>query len=76
MSHRLFIPVVFFALCGVSCGGQEDVPALIHKLKDNDKDVRWLAAFALGVIGPAADQALIAAIKENNEQVRMWAAYA
>ncbi len=57
MRHRLLIPVVFLALCGVSAG-QEDVPALIHKLKDKDRRVRERAASALGKIGPAAKEAI------------------
>ncbi len=57
MCHRLLIPVVFLALCGVSAG-QEDVPTLIHKLKDEDGWVRFLAAGELGAIGPAAKEAV------------------
>ena len=74
MCHRFLIPLVFLALCGVSCGGQEDVPALIHKLKDKDEEVRWEATFALVEIGPAAVPALIAALKDK--EMRRYAASA
>ncbi len=57
MCHRLLIPLVFLALCDVSAG-QEDVPTLIHKLKDKDRQVRERAASALGKIGPAAKEAV------------------
>ncbi len=73
MCHRFFIPVVFLALCGVSAG-QEDVPALILKLKDKDKVVRRSAALALGKIGPAAVPALIAALKDDDGLMRENAA--
>ncbi len=72
----LFVPLVFTALCGVSAG-QEDVSALIHKLKDKDTDVRWRAAYALGRIGPAAKEAvpvLIATLKDK--EVRTNAVFA
>ena len=68
----LLVPVVCLALCGVS-HGQEDVPALIHKLTDKNKRVRQSAAAALGEIGPAAKAvvpALIAALKDEDERVR------
>ena len=66
MCHRLFIPVVFLALCGVSAG-QEDVPALIHKLKDKDLGTRQKAARALGKLGAAAVPVLIAVLKDEDE---------
>ena len=69
MCHRLLIPLVFLALCGVSAG-QEDVPALIHKLKDKDKEVRTNAAFALGQIGPAAKEAVPALEAAARDGVR------
>ena len=78
MCHRLLIPVVLLALCGVSAG-QEDVPALIHKLKNKDIAVQESAAFALGEIGPAAKEAipaLIAALKDEDGSVRRRAAFA
>ncbi len=61
MCSRLFIPVVFLALCGVSAG-EEDVPALIRKLKDEDRQVRTNAAEALADIGPGAREAIPALI--------------
>ncbi len=81
MFHRttiFFVPLVLMALCGVSAG-QEDVPALIHKLKDEDRWVRLHAAFALGGIGPAAKEAvpaLIAALKDKDRLVRQKAVLA
>ncbi len=75
MCHRLFIPVVFFALCGVSAG-QEDVPTLIHKLKDRDKEVRFNAAYAVGKIGPAAKEAVPALIAALKDEYRWVAASA
>ncbi len=78
MFHRsamLFVPLVCMALCGVSVG-QEDVPALIHKLKDKDGSVRRNAASALVEIGPAAVPALIAALKDEDKEVRWRAAFA
>ena len=78
MCHRLFIPLVFLALCGVSAG-QEDVSALIHKLKDKDKKVRSGAAYALRDIGPAAKEAvpaLIVALKDEDKEAMAHLSYA
>ncbi len=77
MFHRsamLFVPLVFMSLCGVSAG-QEDVPALIHKLKDKDGSVRRNAASALVEIGSAAVPALIAALKDEDTEVRWQSAF-
>ena len=78
MCHRLFILLVFLALCGVSAG-QEDVSALIRELKDEDVQTRRNAAKALGEIGPGAKEvvpALIAALKDKDKEVRTSAAFA
>ncbi len=79
MRHRFLIPLVFLALCGVGCAGQEDVSALIRELKEQDRQVRKRAAYALGQIGPAAKEAvpaLIAALKDKDGSVRRNAASA
>ena len=58
------------AKCGASA-----VLALIEALKDNDQEVRWRSAYALGLIGPEshlAIQPLIKALSDanNNSTVR------
>ncbi|MBD2501766.1 HEAT repeat domain-containing protein [Anabaena azotica] len=53
------------------------VAALIDALKDEDSDVRWSAASALGEIGSEkAVTALIDALKDKNSSVRRSAAFA
>ncbi|HEX6987632.1 MAG TPA: HEAT repeat domain-containing protein [Planctomycetaceae bacterium] len=57
----------------------ETVPGLAAALGDSDPDVRRLAAFALGRLGPEADDALPAlrtALADEQEPVRLAAAYA
>jgi HEAT repeat protein len=50
------------ALIGVVRGSDQDVPALIGRLQDEDKDVRIRAAMALHQIGPAAKEAVPALV--------------
>jgi len=51
------------------------VPALLEALKDEDKDVNELAAWALENIGKPAVPALIKALKDENPKVRFRAAW-
>jgi len=57
---------------------QEAEPALIEALKDQDKDVRWLAAQQLGSIDPGegAVQPLCDVLKNKQEEVRVRASAA
>jgi len=49
----------------------KDVEGLIKALKDEDKDVRWGAAAALGYIGDArALEPLTKALKDKNKDVQ------
>ncbi|HDL15004.1 MAG TPA: HEAT repeat domain-containing protein [Euryarchaeota archaeon] len=51
--------------------GEEAVKPLIALLKDEDKDVRWKAAYALGKIGnKRAVEPLIALLNDKDEDVR------
>lgn len=53
--------------------GSPAVPALVEALRDEHKDVRSSAAYALGRIGPdakAAVPALVEALKDEDEGVR------
>jgi HEAT repeat protein len=55
------------------------VPTLIDALKDNDKDVRGLAALTVGVIGKDAQEAvqpLMAALKHSDPNFRVEVAFA
>ena len=74
--RMLLAPVVLLALCAVSAG-EEDVSALVQKLKDKDKEVRRKAASTLGAMGLDAEEAvpaLIEAFKDQDEDVRGSAA--
>ena len=42
----------------IGSAAAEVVPALTEALRDPDRDVRWRAAYSLGLIGPAADKAI------------------
>jgi len=56
---------------------QKAIPALIEALSDEDMEVRWNSARALGRIGPAAEAAvpaLIEASKDKHRDVRYAAA--
>ena len=59
--------------------GSPAVPALIEALKDENRQVRWRAASALGEIGPEASPAvpsLIDTLQDEDGYVRRIAAYA
>ncbi len=49
---------------------KEAVPALIAALKDEDRSVRWIAASALGKIGPVAKEAVPALEAAARDGVR------
>lgn len=51
-------------------GDERAVPALAKALRDNEENVRWDAAKALGKIGEAAVPALIEALKDRKWEVR------
>ena len=57
-------------------GDPQAIPALIEALKDEDRDVRRTAAWALGQIGPPAVPALIQALRDEKWEVRQAAAEA
>jgi len=52
------------------------VPALVQVLRSSDPDLPFVAANALGDIGPGAVLPLIQALGDGNERVRWFAAYA
>lgn len=57
--------------------GSAAVPSLIEALSDQDEDLRWRAATALGEIGPSAKDAVPALIEakgDSSEWVRTRAA--
>ena len=58
---------------------EQEIEELIQALQDDDEDVRYHAAFALGEIGEGAVEAvpaLIQALQDDDEGVRYHAAYA
>ena len=62
---------------GLGKVGQPAVELLIKLLKDEDKEVRMIAALALGEIkDPRALKPLFAALKDENGEVGMTAALA
>ncbi len=48
--------------------GSTAVPDLVKLLEHNDRDIKWIAAYTLGKIGPEAEQALIAALKARGDK--------
>ena len=60
-------------------GEKDAAPTLIQLLQDQDQDVRYFAAWALGMIGEGAQDtvpALIQALQDQNRDVRDSAARA
>lgn len=55
-------------------GDTRTVEPLVTALKDEDYDVRWASAEALGGIGAPAVEQLIATIKDEDKNVRVAAA--
>jgi HEAT repeat protein len=75
------LPLVFSAVvsAAVGRGSNQDVPALITALRNQDKEIRRNAAQALGQIGPTAKEAvhaLITALQDEDPNVRRLAASA
>jgi HEAT repeat protein len=67
------------AICALGkMGGQavDAAPALVQVLWSSDPDLPFVAANALGDIGPEAVLPLIQALEDGNERVRWFAAYA
>jgi HEAT repeat protein len=50
-------------LAGFEAGARSAVPALVNALSDEDWQVRWVAAYALGCIGAEAKSAVLALIE-------------
>lgn len=67
------------AICALGeMGGRaaDAIPALVQVLWSSDPDLPFVAANALGDIGPAAVSSLVQALEDGNERVRWFAAYA
>lgn len=48
--------------------GRPSIPALVKLLESKDREVKWIAAYSMGQIGPEAEAALLAALKERGAQ--------
>lgn len=48
--------------------GAASVPDLVKLLEHNDRDIKWIAAYTLGKIGPEAEKALLEALKTRGEK--------
>lgn len=55
---------------------QEDLPALVAALQDEDEPVRLNAAYALGEIGAPSVSSVIEVLRTGRERTRQYAAYA
>lgn len=64
------------ALTIIAKNDKDSLPFIITALKDNDRNVRSGATFALGKIGKDAVPALINALKDSNFEVRFYAVFA
>ncbi len=48
--------------------GASAVPDLVKLLEHNDRDIKWIAAYTLGKIGPSAEPALLTALKARGDK--------
>ncbi|MCD1293976.1 hypothetical protein CUJ83_03065 [Methanocella sp. CWC-04] len=56
--------------------GRASVPGLIKLLEDKDREIKWIAAYTLGKLGPEAESALINALNEKGPQASEDVIYA
>ena len=61
------------SLSDVGPSSETSIPALIQAFRDEDEDLPWSAALAIGAIGPAAIPELIDALGDQEGRVRYWA---
>jgi HEAT repeat protein len=56
--------------------GRASIPALIKLLDNKDRELKWIAAYSLGRIGPDAEAALINILKQHGPQASEEIIYA
>jgi HEAT repeat protein len=56
--------------------GRASIPALIKLLDNNDREIKWIAAYGLSRIGPDAEAALLATLKQRGPQASEEIIYA
>lgn len=56
--------------------GRASIPALIKLLENKDRELKWIAAYSLGRIGPDAEAALINILKQRGPQASEEIIYA
>lgn len=56
--------------------GRASIPALVKLLDNKDRELKWIAAYSLGKIGPDAEAALINILKQRGPQASEEIIYA